>query len=116
MREPVRRAAARSFHGTADSTYDRSNRVAWRCRADSPRRSVYNTKHSSFAGPASGHSPGRTSCRASKSEAEHRIGRIVAAGRGSAEMVPAVGIVAVAFDLFRRNQNELSVLPAPRKD
>src|SRR5262245_56457228 len=69
-----------------------------------------------MAGRAPGHSPGRRSYAASQGEAEHGVRRVVTGRRWRAEVVSAVGIVAIVLDLLWRDQNVLPVLPAPCVD
>jgi hypothetical protein len=96
------------------STCDRSRRDASQALAGSSPRSARNTTHRKTAGEVSCHSPRRISCAASQREAEHGVSCVGTVRWWSAEVVSAVGIVPIALDLLRRNQNVLSVLPASR--
>ena len=96
------------------STCDRSRRDASQALAGSSPRSARSTTHKKTAGEVSCHSPKQISYAASQREAEHGVSCVGTVRWWSAEVVSAVGIVPIALDLLRRNQNVLAVLPAPR--
>ena len=97
------------FRSDRRSNYDRGRSAASRFLADSSPRLAHSTAHKKIAGRASCHSPTRISCGASQCEAEHDIGCI---GRGSAEVVSAIGIVPIPLYLFSWNGNVLPVFSA----
>jgi hypothetical protein len=91
---------------------DRSRRGVSRFLAGSLLRSADRTSHRRIAGGATSHSPIQISCGASQCEAEHGIGRLEDVGRGSAEVISAIGIVSVPLYLFRWNANVFSIFSA----
>src|ERR1700741_5055810 len=94
------------------SNRDCSRSGGSRFPAGSLLESAHRTIHRTLAGVATSHSPVQISCGASQCEAEHGSGRVEGVGRGSAEVIPAVRIVSVPLDLFRRYDDEFSILSA----
>jgi len=91
------------------STRGRSSRAVSRLLAGSSLRMAHYTAHIRIAGRASCHSPIRISCDASQCEAENGVGAVQDIRRGSAKMIPTIGIAPVSLDLFRRDANVLPV-------
>src|ERR1700682_6226989 len=112
MLSHVFREPARRFCSDRRSTYHHSRRAASRFLANSLPRLAHSTANRKIAGRASCRSPIRISCGAPQCEAEHGIGWVGDIGRGSAEVVSAIGIIPIPLYLFRWNGNVLSVFSA----